>query len=275
MISLILALLAATPPAIGISGDEACPTAREVTARLSELVPPDSPVMKSLNVHLFRRGDRLEIEISDLKGVELIDRSVPHRGSCAELARAVALVVASWAGEIGGPPADPSPAGIVAADNPAPASRPAPPARVDLMPSEPMLPPRASQDPAFLPNQTAEGLPPGRIQRAVGAIVGGVGIASLVVGAIYGLAAESNDRAAENACLMSSCGVAATAQIARATSDARRSDVFLGLGAGLVASGAIVYLLAPTAAESERGPRVRLAPAASVGSAGLVATVRF
>jgi hypothetical protein len=277
MISLTLALLMtnlAATPTIEIAGEEACPPPLDIAARLAELVAPDSPVLRSLHVHLARKGDRLRIEIDDSHGARLVERSVPLMGSCADVARAVALVVASWAGEIGGAP-DRPPVAIPATDNPTVPFARAPTVQLELRSREQPPSPAVGQVAVPWPDRAREAATPGRAQRAFGLVAGGVGVASLVVGAIYGFAAESDDRAAENACLAGSCGVAAGAQIARAESDARRSEVYLGLGAGLVATGAIVYLLAPSTAEIGPVSEIRVAPVAMVRSAGVVATARF
>jgi hypothetical protein len=279
LISLTLAILTtalATTPVIEMAGEEACPAPREVATRLAELVALEGPTIRALGVHLSRRGDRLDIEIDDPHGVRLVERSVPRTGSCADMARAVALVVASWAGEIGGAPADRSMLAVPATDSPGASSPRVPSARLEIISSERALSPGTSQVVVPAPGQPGDAVAPGRTQRALGLVVGGVGIASLVAGAIYGFAAESNDRAAENACLMAACGLGAVvAELDRAASDARKSEVYLGLGAGLVATGAIVYLLAPSVAEAGRASSVGVAPVAINRTAGVMAMARF
>jgi hypothetical protein len=277
LISLTLVLLAVNgiaTPGIEIAGEEACPESPEVLARLGELVAIDSPMIRNLHVHLSRRNDRLNIEIDDSHGTRLVERSVPQTGSCADMAHAVALVVASWAGEIGGVPVDPIPPTMPGADRAAlPSTRPS--ARLELASSKQPVTPSANQVVVPAAGQPGKGVVLGSTQRVLGVVAGSVGVASLVAGVIYAFAAESNDRAAENACLMGSCGVAAGAQIARAESDARKSDVFLGLGTGLVAAGAIVYLLAPSVPDGRKISAVRVTPVAATRSAGLVAIGRF
>jgi serine/threonine-protein kinase len=106
---------------------------------------------------------------------------------------------------------------------------------------------------------------PGSGQRIIGLVVGGVGVVGLGVGTIFGLNAISHEKKADKACSPTLC----QEQGGQDESDSAHhaaviSNVAFGVGGGLIAVGALVYLLAPTKSEA-----VGVTPLLAPGFAGL------
>jgi len=93
--------LAALTLAVEVSGASTCPTPAEVEARLRPLLPEAEAVSRHA-VRLLREGDVLRIELSDRDGAPLANRRLKASAACAELASAVAVVVATWEVELRG-----------------------------------------------------------------------------------------------------------------------------------------------------------------------------
>jgi hypothetical protein len=110
---------------------------------------------------------------------------------------------------------------------------------------------------------------PGNGRKAIALVTGGVGVASVVVGSVFGLVASSKWSSARNDC-GGGCGPAAPAQGEKntAASDATVSTVAFVVGGALAAGGVVLYLTAPSG--STTGTGLRIAPSAGSGEAGVV-----
>jgi tetratricopeptide (TPR) repeat protein len=101
-------------------------------------------------------------------------------------------------------------------------------------------------------------------------LVGGASLAALGVGAVFGVLAISNARAADPDCPMDSCNTNGKPKNDAAVRDARIADV--AFGAGLVGAGVAAYLYLtsrPASAPEERTAHLRLRPGIGIGLAGL------
>ncbi len=138
------------------------------------------------------------------------------------------------------------------------------------------------------PPLEAEGSDTGAGQRMTGLIVGGVGVAAIAVGSVFGLLASGASKAGKDACgpgYPSNCtnpdGTAtapknnrAEDKISTAKSDATVSTIAFIAGGALLAGGAVLYFTAPKAGGKEAA-RLRLAPAVGPGTAGAVLAGTF
>jgi tetratricopeptide (TPR) repeat protein len=89
--------------------------------------------------------------------------------------------------------------------------------------------------------------PPGRTQRTVGLVVGGVGVVGLGLGSVLGLMAiDKNNQALNLGCEGDVCPPGQGASLSDAAmTDATLSTVFFIAGGALLATGAVVYFTAP------------------------------
>ncbi|HXX69275.1 MAG TPA: hypothetical protein VEK07_18970 [Polyangiaceae bacterium] len=113
----------------------------------------------------------------------------------------------------------------------------------------------------------------GQTQRTIGLVAGGTGIASLVVGSIFGALAASRWSSAKSACPPPSCSAQSHDQAesdkSSASTSATVSTVGFIAGGVLVAGGLALYLTAPPG--STASPRgLRVAPFLSAGSGGVL-----
>ena len=141
----LLALAVAATPAIDVAGDETCPRPADVAARLAELVAPTPPNVAHLRAFVSAVRAEVHVDLVDAAGVRVAERAIPRHGSCEELARAVALIINTWAASLDGPgngPAQPPPAA------PPPAAPPVPPAVLEAVASPP--PPARPPAPVLL-----------------------------------------------------------------------------------------------------------------------------
>jgi hypothetical protein len=123
--------------------------------------------------------------------------------------------------------------------------------------------------PAALPDAPATG----QTQRAVGLVIGGAGVAGIVVGVIASLAAKARYDDASNSCNGNVCATASSVeQLNSAASMARVATVSLVAGAAALAGGAIVFFTAPRP-KTTSAPTLGLGPA--VQGAGLAVAGRF
>jgi hypothetical protein len=111
-------------------------------------------------------------------------------------------------------------------------------------------------------------------RKTIAFVVGGAGVAGVVVGSIFGAVASSKWSAAKNDC-GAGCGPTAPAQGEKntASSDATISTVAFVVGGALAAGGVALYLTAP--AGSSRGTGMQLAPLIGAGSGGLLVRGNF
>jgi len=111
---------------------------------------------------------------------------------------------------------------------------------------------------------------PGAGRRTLGLVIGGVGVAGIAVGSVFGLLASSSASSSKNA----RCPNCTPAQYTQATSDynsasdqATISTVAFVAGGAALAAGAILFFTAPKATTT--GIRWQLAPTAFRAGAGL------
>jgi hypothetical protein len=111
-------------------------------------------------------------------------------------------------------------------------------------------------------------------RKTIAFAVGGVGVAGLVVGSIFGAVASSKWSAAKSDC-GAGCGPTAPAQGEKSTasSDATTSTVAFVVGGALAAGGVVLYLTAPSG--SSPGTGMQLAPSIGAGSGGLLVRGSF
>lgn len=139
-----------------------------------------------------------------------------------------------------------------------------------LAPSVEAQPPAPAVAPAPAPRRDAA--PAGQTQRAVGLVVGGVGIIGVGLGGYFGLRAFGKNSDAKEICGGAVCrdrrGVTLTDE---ARDAAVLSNVLFGAGLAAVAGGAVVYLTAPTRETSA----LLLAPRVAKSSGGVWLGGRF
>jgi hypothetical protein len=124
---------------IDVGSDGDCPAAADVQTRLDALAGARARSTPGYRARLERRGTDLHLELSDPEGRAVAERDLPGgNASCGELASAAAVVVASWAAEVG--------------------------PHIDLRPEIPTpapAPPRSSALPAAVVSSPALAPPPG------------------------------------------------------------------------------------------------------------------
>jgi hypothetical protein len=132
-------------------------------------------------------------------------------------------------------------------------------------------PPAATGDPADEPTRD------GSTQRVLGFVAGGVGLASAIVGAVFGGRAIALDSDADDLCGNEE-GSCASTEGYDAWEDAKvsatLSNVFIGVGVGLVAVGAVLLLTAPSGEETPESALLVI-PEASPDGAGLSMRLRW
>jgi hypothetical protein len=113
----------------------------------------------------------------------------------------------------------------------------------------------------------------GSAQRTIGLIVGGIGVAGLATGAVFGLMASSKWSTAQGECGPSSCTNLQGAQSDQqsASTLANVSTAAFVAGGVAVAAGVVVWLLAPRASggPTATGVGSRPTPVVGVSPAGL------
>jgi hypothetical protein len=125
--------------------------------------------------------------------------------------------------------------------------------------------------PAALPDASSPAT--GQTQRTVGLVIGGAGVAGIVVGAIVGIAAKARYDDVTRSCNGNVCPSATgVEELNSAMSMARAATVSLVAGAAALAGGAIVFFTAPRPKTSS-APTLGLGPA--VQGAGLAVAGRF
>jgi serine/threonine-protein kinase len=154
---------------------------------------------------------------------------------------------------------------LAVVESPHPADTTAPPP----VPSS-GTPAQAGQSPPPLPPapppKPADESSPGGTQRGIGIAVGGAGIVGLAIGGYFGLTAISAEKKADRECTPTQCADALGQRHSDdAHHDATLSNVTFAVGGGLLAAGAVIYLLAPHQAE----PALGISPLVAPGFAGL------
>lgn len=128
----MLALAGVATWAVWVSAPTDCPDPGQVVAALSDLVPEAAvtagpapatdPRPQRLRVDVAAVDDQLQLTVTDGRDAVVLARTLPARGTCAERADAIALVVERFVHDLGWAPGD------VAVDAPGPPPSP-PPAR--------------------------------------------------------------------------------------------------------------------------------------------------
>jgi hypothetical protein len=98
--------------------------------------------------------------------------------------------------------------------------------------------------------------------------VGGVGLAALGVGTVFGVAAivNKNESTDNRNCVSNDCNPTGASALSRATQDGRIADVSFAVGAGALVTAATLWLIArPQAARPLRASRVLVEPAVAKG----------
>jgi hypothetical protein len=86
----------------------------------------------------------------------------------------------------------------------------------------------------------------GGVLRTTGFLAGGIGLASITVGTIFGMLAKMKNDEARKLCRASPCGDQGGVNSAtKALVDANVANVTIGVGAGLFALGTILYFVSP------------------------------
>jgi len=100
VVTALVTWLVAMNPVVRFTGDAGCPTAAEVDARLSTLLPTASPCGERDLAALEESGSRLRVTVRRPDGRTLGERELDRGHSCADLAAAVALVIATWESDV-------------------------------------------------------------------------------------------------------------------------------------------------------------------------------
>ncbi len=115
----------------------------------------------------------------------------------------------------------------------------------------------------------------GSMQRIMGIIVGGVGVAGTVVGAVFGvravsLSSESDDQCGDGElCPDTVLGREGMAAHENAHTSATLANAFVGAGLGLVGVGLVVLLTAPSSGETEGATGAFVSPTMGPDGAGV------
>lgn len=101
MVGTLLVLLA-MHPSISVEGGATCPLPAEVQRRLADLmanIPDDVPQDRAV---LERMPDGLHVDLRRDDGSRIAERVLASAGSCADLAAASAVIVATWEAQLRG-----------------------------------------------------------------------------------------------------------------------------------------------------------------------------
>lgn len=149
------------------------------------------------------------------------------------------------------------------------------PSLVDMKPAvteyvPPKLPPPARVDPAPPADKpVSSGM---GTQKTVGLVVGGVGLAGIVVGSVFGVKALGNARdvqanCVENASSQWTCPTQADLErFDEGQTAATIANLGIGLGAAALVTGVVVFALAPKHAPEKTSHTWRIAPVVAPGS---------
>ena len=100
MVTALLTWLVAVSPLVRFTGDARCPAAAEVDARLRTLLPTASASGEGDVAALEESGSRLRVTVRRPDGTTLGQRELDRAHSCADLAAAAALVIATWESDV-------------------------------------------------------------------------------------------------------------------------------------------------------------------------------
>lgn len=93
-------ILLASWLALNVHGDLTCPTPAEVSRVLTGLVPARAAKPAEGRAYLSASGGFVTIELWGLDGGLMAERRLDSVGSCAEMAEAVAVILAAWQADL-------------------------------------------------------------------------------------------------------------------------------------------------------------------------------
>jgi serine/threonine-protein kinase len=122
------------------------------------------------------------------------------------------------------------------------------------------------------PPETPSTSSPGSTQRAIGLILGGVGIVGVGIGAVFGFVAKSDNDGVGGNCNQGVCNQQGLSSLDSAHSAATVSTIAFAAGGAALAGGALLYFLAPRATS---GTGLLVAPSAGPHTASLELRARW
>jgi hypothetical protein len=138
---------------------------------------------------------------------------------------------------------------------------------VDELAERAPLKPAASSDAASIAAVNAHDR---NVQRAIGLVIGGIGVVTAVVGVPFGAKAISQNKTAESECPTdTTCSRQGQSDSQSAVSSGLISTILIAVGAGVAVGGAIVFLAAPAPKAEPRPAALRIAPAFGPDGGGL------
>jgi hypothetical protein len=112
-------------------------------------------------------------------------------------------------------------------------------------------------------------------RRTAGLVIGGVGVASLAASGAFGLIAKSQDNAADEHCMSpSACDARGVALGENALTSVTISTITFAGGAGLLATGTLLYLTAPSGKLNPSSGRAPVLVDAALGPQGALFLVK-
>lgn len=118
--------------ALHVQGTAECPAAADVEARLHDILDFRSAAELKEHALVERNGDSVRVSLTGADGHVIGERTLAVEGSCEDMARAAAVVLATWLGDVHPefvrplPPAEPEPPNEADAPAPPAATTPAP-----------------------------------------------------------------------------------------------------------------------------------------------------
>jgi hypothetical protein len=83
---------------VDVGGSAVCPAPARVAEALAPLLPASSAAARPHRAELTTDGALVLVKLHAPDGASLRDRALPAEGTCDDLARAAAVVIAAWAG---------------------------------------------------------------------------------------------------------------------------------------------------------------------------------
>lgn len=137
MVPVLWLALSLAGPVVTVEGDSTCPTPAAVAAELSDLLPGAASALLPDLASLDDETDTIRIQVRRADGTPIGERRLERTFPCADLAAAVAVIIATWESDVHpefrvplpapspmqGPPPSTSVGAIVVAAPPAPAGK--------------------------------------------------------------------------------------------------------------------------------------------------------
>lgn len=98
VLGLLLVGVVASLSRVTVSGDDTCPAPADVARQLDLLLAQGSQLRTGYDAYVLAVPERVHIDLVSAGGVRLAERDLPRRGSCDDLAKASAAVIATWLG---------------------------------------------------------------------------------------------------------------------------------------------------------------------------------